>query len=86
MTDAGKSPTVLKRDMVTRWNSTGDMAKSVLDHEDEYNTVTASRTHGLRNCELSASEWEIVRQLHEVLKVSFRPLYLGSLSPLTNLV
>jgi len=59
----------MPQDVATRWNSTFDMLKYVLDHRDAIDVVTQSRGLGLCKFELTDVEWEIAQQLCDVLKV-----------------
>jgi hypothetical protein len=56
-------------DVATRWNSTFDLLEYSLRHQKELDTVTQQRDLGLRKFELGDHEWELIEQLHDVLKV-----------------
>jgi hypothetical protein len=60
---------VMPRDVRTRWNSTYDMLDFAYDYKDALNKITAVREMKLRNYEIEPEEWEMVRQLRELLKV-----------------
>lgn len=62
--------TLMPRDVATRWNSTYDMLEYALTHRKAVDAVALKRELGLRKFELADHEWEIVAQLHSVLKVS----------------
>lgn len=59
----------MPRDVATRWNSTFDMLDYALEHRKAVDNVTQRRDLGLRKYELADREWEIVKQLRDVLKV-----------------
>jgi hypothetical protein len=59
----------MPRDVATRWNSTFDMLDFAVEHITAINTITADRDLKLRKYELSESDWDIARQLRDVLKV-----------------
>ena len=60
---------LMPRDVATRWNSTFDMLDFALEYRLGVDAMTSERKHDLRKFELTAEEWEIARQLHDVLKV-----------------
>jgi hypothetical protein len=62
-------PSMLPRDVSTRWNSTYDMLEYALNHRKAIDAVSQRRKLGLRVFELSDDEWSIVEQLRNVLKV-----------------
>lgn len=59
----------MPRDVVTRWNSTFKMLDFALKYREGVDAITSDRTADLRNLELDDDEWELVRQLRDVLKV-----------------
>ena len=59
----------MPRDVPTRWNSTFDMLDFAVEHIAAINTITADRDMKLRKYELSEGDWDIARQLRDVLKV-----------------
>ena len=61
--------TFMPWDVRTRWNSTFDMLKYALNHRKAIDEVTQHRDLGLRKLEISDYEWELMDQLHDVLKV-----------------
>ncbi|KIM42536.1 hypothetical protein M413DRAFT_70091, partial [Hebeloma cylindrosporum] len=61
---------LIPRDVTTRWNSTHDMLRFVLEHRKAINSYTGDRRNDLREFELTAEEWKIVKQLCEILEVS----------------
>ncbi|PPQ83573.1 hypothetical protein CVT26_004003 [Gymnopilus dilepis] len=63
----------IPRDVRTRWNSTYDMLCFVLEYQKAYRRFTAEGGNGLRDFELSVSEWEVVEQLCEILEVRAIP-------------
>lgn len=56
-------------DVCTHWNLTFDMLDYAVVHREAIDTVTQRRDLGLRKFELVDSDWEIVSQLQDVLKV-----------------
>lgn len=73
LADLRKSATLMPRDVATRWNSTYDMLDYAIEHRKAVDTVTQRRDLGLRKFELADHEWEIVKQLRDVLKVCHVP-------------
>lgn len=61
---------VMPRDVRTPWNSTYNMLAFAYEYKDAINDITAMRDMKLRNYEVEEAEWEIVKQLRDVLKVS----------------
>ena len=61
---------LIPRDVTTRWNSTYDMLRFVLDHRKAVDDYTGDRRNDLRQFELTAEEWKVVKQLCDVLEVS----------------
>lgn len=61
----------MPRDVQTRWNSTYDMMKFALEYRAAIDKLTSKgeKDHGLRQYELSSSEWKLAKQLADVLKV-----------------
>lgn len=62
--------TCMLRDIATQWNSLFDLLEYALKHRKAIDLVTQRRELGMRDFELSDNEWELVEQLHSVLKVS----------------
>jgi hypothetical protein len=61
----------MPRDVRTRWNSTYDMLAFAYEYKDALNNITALREMKLRDYEIEPEEWEVVRQLRDLLKVGF---------------
>lgn len=57
----------MPRDVATRWNSTYDMLKFALEYRCAVDKMVMEKQ--LQAYELDTSEWEIVSQLTDVLKV-----------------
>ena len=60
----------MPRDVATRWNLLFDLLEYTLKHRKVIDLVTQRRELGMRDLELSNNEWELVKQLHSILKVS----------------
>jgi hypothetical protein len=60
---------MIPRDVKTRWNSTFDMLDFAVEHITPINTITADRDMKLRQYEMSEDDWDMARQLRDVLKV-----------------
>ena len=67
--DLNTAEKMMPCDVSTRWNSTFDMLDFAVEHITAINTITADRDMRLRQYELSESDWDIARQLRDVLKV-----------------
>ncbi|KAJ3574247.1 hypothetical protein NP233_g1903 [Leucocoprinus birnbaumii] len=59
---------MIPRDVSTRWNSTYDMLKFVVDYRAAIDELTDNRKLALRAYELSNREWKIAQQLCDVFK------------------
>jgi len=57
-------------DVATYWNSTYEMLKFAYSYQEAINVLIGDRTLKLQDYELSDNEWDIVKQLHDCLKVS----------------
>ncbi|KAF8148648.1 hypothetical protein B0H34DRAFT_668441 [Crassisporium funariophilum] len=62
-----ESERLIPRDVTTKWNSTYDMLTFVLEHCPAVEKFTADLDNNLRDLELSRAEWDIVKQLNNVL-------------------
>ena len=60
----------MPRDVRTRWNSTYEMLSFALQYQDAIVEFTSNLRLNIRRFELDDGEWAIVKELHEVLKVS----------------
>ena len=60
---------MMPRDVTTRWNSTFDMLDFAVEHITAIDAITSDRDMKLRQYELSKDEWDVARQLWDVLKV-----------------
>jgi hypothetical protein len=60
---------MMPRDIKTRWNSTFDMLDFAVEHIAAIDIITADRDMKLRQYELSEDDWDMARQLRDVLKV-----------------
>jgi hypothetical protein len=61
---------MMPRDVATCWNYTYEMLNFAYIYRDAYNELTSNRDMKMRKYEIEDSEWEIVKQLADVLKVS----------------
>lgn len=59
----------MPRDVATRWNSTYDLLAFALEYRTAIDDIAGARDLGLRKYELKEEEWNIVKQLCDVLKV-----------------
>jgi len=69
----GKTPLskwMMPRDVATRWNYTYEMLNFAYTYRDAYNELSSNRDMKMRKFEIEDHEWEIVKQLAEVLKVN----------------
>jgi hypothetical protein len=69
----GKTPLskrMMPRDVATRWNYTFEMLNFAYSYRDAYNELSSNRDMKMRKYEIEDHEWEIVKQLADVLKVS----------------
>jgi hypothetical protein len=62
---------IMPRDVTTRWNSTYNMLDFALKYREAIDVITGDRDMKLRKYEMDEEEWEVARQLCEVLKVRF---------------
>ena len=60
----------MPRDVTTRWNYTYEMLNFAYNYHAAYNELTDNRDMKIRKYEMEESNWEIVKQLADVLKVS----------------
>jgi hypothetical protein len=63
------SQRMMPRDVATRWNYTYEMLSFAYTYRDAYNELTSNREMKMRKYEIEDQEWEIVKQLADVLKV-----------------
>lgn len=61
---------MMPRDVATCWNYIYEMLNFAYIYCDAYNELTSNQEMKMRKYEIEDSEWEIVKQLAEVLKVS----------------
>lgn len=60
---------MMPRDVRTRWNSTHNMLEFALQYRKVLDVFCGDRSNGVRDYEMSRTEWEIAEQLCDVLKV-----------------
>ena len=63
------SKRMMPRDVATRWNYTYEMLSFAYTYRGAYNELTSNREMKMRKYEIEDQEWEIVKQLADVLKV-----------------
>jgi hypothetical protein len=63
------SKRMMPRDVTTRWNYTYEMLSFAYSYCDAYNELTGNRDMKMQKYEIEDAEWEIVKQLADVLKV-----------------
>lgn len=68
--DKPLSHRMMPLDIATRWNYTYEMLSFAYTYRDAYNELTSNRDMKMRKYELEDNDWEIVKQLADVLKVS----------------
>lgn len=60
----------MPRDVAMWWNYTYEMLNFAYTYRDAYNELCANRDMKMRKYEVEDSEWEIVKQLADILKVN----------------
>ena len=73
--DCGLHPQMMPRDVLTRWNSTYNMLKFVVEYQEALDAITGDQTMKLRQYELDEEDCEIATKLRDSLKVS-KPIVL----------
>ena len=68
--DKPLSNRMMPRDIATCWNYTYEMLSFAYTYRDAYNELTGNRDMKMRKYEIEDDDWEIVKQLADVLKVS----------------
>jgi hypothetical protein len=68
---------MIPHDVSTQWNLTFDMLDFAIEHIAAINAITSNCNMKLRQYELSEDEWDVARQLWDILKVciQFRLFY-----------
>ena len=67
--ELGLDEKFIPRDVRTRWNSTYDMLSVAYTYRKAVDKLCGAQANSLRDFEMSADEWAIVKQLRGVLKV-----------------
>ena len=62
----------MPRDVSTRWNSAFDMVDFGVLYDQVIESITDKRKLGLGQFAIDEHEWQLLRQLHNVLKVSHK--------------
>ena len=62
-------PRMMPCDVRTRWNATYDMLQFAYEYKDAINKITDTREMKLRDYEIEPHEWDIVKQLWDILAV-----------------
>jgi hypothetical protein len=60
---------MMPQDVTTRWNYTYEMLNFAYIYRDAYNEFCSNRDMKMRKYEIENHEWEIAKQLTDVLKV-----------------
>ena len=60
----------MPRDVSTRWNSTFTMLNFALEYRSAIDSLTGDHAADIRKLEVDDEEWELLKQLRDVLKVS----------------
>src|SRR6266511_959615 len=74
----GKKPLskrMMPRDVATCWNYTYEMLNFVYTYRDAYNELCTNHEMKMQKFEIEDNEWEIVRQLADILKVNYFSSY-----------
>ncbi len=58
---------MMPRDVITRWNSTYDMLVFALEYRMAIDEISGDRE--MRKYELDEEDWDLVRQLRDILEV-----------------
>jgi len=66
----GLPPCIMPRDVSTHWNSTFNMLKFAIRYCVAIDAMTAVQEYDLHKYELGSAEWNIAKELQEVLRVS----------------
>ena len=69
MEELSLEPRMMPRDVRTRWNATYDMLQFAYEYKDAINKITDTREMKLRDYEIEPHEWDIVKQLRDILAV-----------------
>ncbi|KIM62896.1 hypothetical protein SCLCIDRAFT_118637, partial [Scleroderma citrinum Foug A] len=67
-TEQGFKPKRMPRDVSTRWNSAFDMVDFGVSYDQVIESLTDKRRLGLAEFAIDKHEWDLLKQLHEVLK------------------
>ncbi len=59
----------MPQDVSMHWNSTYNMLKFAYTYRDAINQITDNRGLNLKHCMVTEVEWELIKQLWDVLKV-----------------
>jgi hypothetical protein len=70
---AGQPAHLIPRDVKTRWNSTYDMLKFALEYHSIIDSVTGNKSLKLCQYELDDGDWDVIKDLLHVLKVTMSP-------------
>jgi len=60
----------LPRDVKTRWNSTYNLLRAAYEYRKAIDMLTSNREMDLRKQELSSDEFEVTKELRDVMRVS----------------
>ena len=59
----------MPQDVSMHWNSTYNMLKFAYAYRDAINQITDNQGLNLKHCMVTEVEWELIKQLWDVLKV-----------------
>lgn len=74
--DLGVHQRKMPRDVRTRWNSTYNMLKFAVEHQEAIDSITGNQKMKLRQYELAEEDWTIATKLCDVLKVCSSSYYI----------
>jgi hypothetical protein len=63
------SKRMMPRDVATRWNYTYEMLNFAYIYRDAYNELCSNHNMKMRKYKIENQEWEIAKQLADILKV-----------------
>ena len=67
--EQGLQPKHIPRDVLTQWNSAFDMVDFAVEYDQVVDNIMDKRKLALGKYAIDEEEWELLKQLHNVLKV-----------------